>query len=110
MPDKNIIDKAIRDEVDMVVMSTHGRTGLAHVLTEIGLTRPWTDEEQTLADAIAARLIAGLPAETDCSYFDGLVSAIGVLSALDVPGAEAAVDRLATTVPHADPASPQPKP
>lgn len=33
VPDKNIVEKAKRDEVDMIVMSTHGRTGLAHVLT-----------------------------------------------------------------------------
>jgi nucleotide-binding universal stress UspA family protein len=33
VPEKNIIEKAQRDEVDIVVMSTHGRTGLAHVFT-----------------------------------------------------------------------------
>jgi universal stress protein A len=33
VPDKNIIDKAKRDEADMIVMSTHGRSGLAHVFT-----------------------------------------------------------------------------
>jgi universal stress protein A len=33
VPDKNIVDKAKRDEADMIVMSTHGRTGLAHVFT-----------------------------------------------------------------------------
>ena len=71
-----------------------GIGGLAHVLAEIRLARPWTDAERTLAESIAARLMAGIPAETDCSYFDGLVGSIGVLSALDLPGAEAAVDRL----------------
>jgi nucleotide-binding universal stress UspA family protein len=33
VPDKNIVEKAGRDAVDMIVMSTHGRTGLAHVFT-----------------------------------------------------------------------------
>ncbi|HKA34126.1 MAG TPA: universal stress protein [Candidatus Binatia bacterium] len=33
VPDKNIVEKAQRDSVDLIVMSTHGRTGLAHVLT-----------------------------------------------------------------------------
>ncbi len=33
VPDKNIVDKAKRDEVDIVVMSTHGRTGLSHMFT-----------------------------------------------------------------------------
>ena len=33
VPEKNIIERAKRDGVDMIVMSTHGRTGLAHVLT-----------------------------------------------------------------------------
>jgi hypothetical protein len=71
-----------------------GVGGLAHVLAEIRLVRPWTTEEESLASAIADRVRGGIPAETDCTYFDGLVSAIGVLTALEVPGAEAAVDRL----------------
>ncbi|HEY1374957.1 MAG TPA: universal stress protein [Candidatus Binatia bacterium] len=33
VPDKNIVDKATRDEVDMIVMSTNGRTGVAHVFS-----------------------------------------------------------------------------
>ncbi|HEY6200910.1 MAG TPA: universal stress protein [Candidatus Binatia bacterium] len=33
VPEKNIVEKAKHDEVDLVVMSTHGRTGLAHVFT-----------------------------------------------------------------------------
>ena len=33
VPEKNIVEKAQRDEADVIVMSTHGRTGLAHVLT-----------------------------------------------------------------------------
>src|SRR6266498_1162887 len=71
-----------------------GVGGLAYVLAEIRLARPWTTEEGSLADGIAGRVRGGIAAETDCTFFDGLVSAIGVLTALEVPGAEAAVDRL----------------
>lgn len=71
-----------------------GVSGLAHVLTEISLHRPWTAEEQALADGIAARLRAGIPAKTDVSFFDGLVSDIGVLVALETSGAAEAVQRL----------------
>src|SRR5262245_13193726 len=71
-----------------------GVGGLALVLAEIRLARPWTTEEESLADAIAERVSRGIPGATDCTYFDGLVSAIGVLTALDVPGAAAAVHRL----------------
>ena len=73
-----------------------GVGGLAHVLAEIRLARPWTPEERSLAGAIAARVNRGIPTGTDCSYFDGLVSAIGVLTALEAPGTEAAVSRLLT--------------
>jgi len=31
-PHANIVDLAAREEVDMIVMSTHGRTGFSHVL------------------------------------------------------------------------------
>ena len=31
-PYKNIVDKASTEDVDLIVMSTHGRTGLAHML------------------------------------------------------------------------------
>jgi lantibiotic modifying enzyme len=72
-----------------------GVGGLAYVLAEIRLTRPWTAEERNVADAIAHRVRGAIPSQTDCTYFDGLVSAIGVLTALDVPGADAAVARLA---------------
>ena len=72
-----------------------GVGGLAHVLAEIRLVRPWTTEEQSLADAIADRVRNGIPDQADCTYFDGLVSAIGVLTALDAPGIETAVARLA---------------
>ncbi len=59
-----------------------GVGGLAHVLAEIRLARPWTEAEQDLAAAIVARIRAVVPVETDVTYFDGLASAIGVLVAL----------------------------
>ena len=31
-PYRNIVDKAASEDVDLIVMSTHGRTGLAHML------------------------------------------------------------------------------
>ena len=73
-----------------------GVGGLAHVLAEIRLGRPWTAEEQGLAAAIADRIRLAVPDQTDCSFFDGLASSVGVLVALDAPGAEDAVARLAT--------------
>lgn len=71
-----------------------GVGGLAYVLAEIRLMRPWTAEEQGLAEGIAARVAAAVPGTSDCSFFDGLVSTIGVLTVLDAPGADAAVARL----------------
>lgn len=71
-----------------------GVGGLAHVLAEIRLDRPWTDEENALADAIAGRVRGAVPGQTDSTFFDGLASTVGVLTALQVPGTEAAVDRL----------------
>lgn len=59
-----------------------GIGGLAHLLAEIRLARPWTGPEQDLAAAVAERVRAAVPAETDVSYFDGLVSTLGVLTAL----------------------------
>ncbi len=72
-----------------------GIGGLAHVLAEIRLGRDWTAEEQHLADAIAERLRGEIPTRTDCTFFDGLVASLGALLALDAPGSEAAVARLA---------------
>jgi hypothetical protein len=71
-----------------------GVGGLAHVLAEIRLARPWTAQEQDLADGIAQRTRRGIPTETDATYFDGLVSAIGVLTALGADGVDPAIDRL----------------
>jgi hypothetical protein len=71
-----------------------GVGGLALVLAEIRLDRPWTSEEQRLADGIAARVRSGVPDQVDCTYFDGLVSGLGALVALGAPGADAVVARL----------------
>ena len=71
-----------------------GIGGLALTLADIRLVRPWTDEERSLADAIAHRLRAAVRTESDCTYFQGLVSTIGALTALGVPGAADAVHRL----------------
>ena len=72
-----------------------GIAGLAHTLAEIRLSRPWTAAETELADAIAERLIRGIPGCSDVTYFDGLVSTIGALVALDrLDGVRAAVERL----------------
>ena len=73
-----------------------GVGGLAHVLAEIRVGRPWTHEEQHLADGIADRVRGGIPAQHDCTFFDGLVSTVGVLVALDADGPEAVMARLAT--------------
>jgi hypothetical protein len=75
---------------------THsGVGGLAHVLAEIRQSRAWTDQEAALADAIAERVVASIATQTDATFFDGLVSTIGVLVALDAPGVDLAVARLA---------------
>jgi hypothetical protein len=58
------------------------------------LTRPWSAAEQTLADGIADTLLRRIPAATEHDYFDGLVSTIGVLTALEAPGVDFAVARL----------------
>jgi len=71
-----------------------GIGGLALLLAEIRLTRSWTAAESELAQAIADRVTQQIPATTDASYFDGLVSTIGTLGALDAPGIDAAVARL----------------
>ena len=72
-----------------------GIGGLAHVLAEVRLARPWTDEENALADGIAARICGRLVTTTAYSYFDGLVSDLGVLCALGEDGADDAIARLA---------------
>jgi hypothetical protein len=71
-----------------------GVGGLAHAMAEIRLTRPLSADEQALADGIAATIVGLVPQMTEYDYFDGLSSAIGILTALEAPGAEAAVARL----------------
>jgi hypothetical protein len=71
-----------------------GIGGPAYVLAEIRLTRDWTDDEAALAHAIAERLRVEIPTQTDATFFDGLVSKIGVLLTLEAPGAGDAVARL----------------
>ena len=71
-----------------------GIGGLALLLAEVRLTRPWTGEEQRLADAIADRLRGQVATQTDCTFFDGLVSTLGALLALDADGTDAVVARL----------------
>ncbi|TCO33522.1 lanthionine synthetase-like protein [Kribbella steppae] len=71
-----------------------GIGGLAHALAEIKLTRVWSAEETALAGAIADQIRTAIPTETSITYFDGLVSAIGVLTALGEQGTPSALDRI----------------
>ena len=71
-----------------------GIGGLAHALREVHLARPWSPEESHLAEQVGRRVRAVVPTMTDTTCFDGLVSAIGTLTALVQPGAEVAVSRL----------------
>ena len=71
-----------------------GIGGLAHVLAEIRLSRDLTADEQELSRRIAETLERRIPDETEFDYFIGLVCTIGVLTALDAPGADRAVARL----------------
>ena len=89
-----------------------GIGGLAHVLAEVRLSRPWTEAEADLADAVAERLRARIPETSDVSFFDGLSSTVGALIALDAPGADEAVHRLGAAAetdgwPPAYPLSPE---
>jgi len=72
-----------------------GIGGLAYVLAELRLARALTGPEERLAEQIADRVRAGIPQSTVYTFFDGLVSDIGVLTSLGAPGAQAALDRLA---------------
>ncbi|WP_198682386.1 lanthionine synthetase LanC family protein [Kribbella sp. VKM Ac-2569] len=72
----------------------NGIGGLAHTLAEIRLTRQWTATEQDLAVAIADRIRTTIPTTTSTTFFGGLVSSIGVLTALDQAGTSAALERL----------------
>lgn len=83
------------EEPDKYPYGMHsGIGGLAHPLAELRLTRPWNAAEQDLAAAIADRVRTTIPTTTITTFFDGLVSSIGVLTALDQPGTSAALERL----------------
>jgi hypothetical protein len=71
-----------------------GTGGLAHTLAEIRQLREWEDDEAELADAIAIRVQAATGSRTTTSYFEGLVSDIGVLVALEADGVQEALARL----------------
>ena len=71
-----------------------GIGGLAYVLAEIGHCREWTAEEKELSSGIAGCLAGRTATETAYDFFAGLVSDIGVLTALDAPGTAAVVRRL----------------
>jgi len=73
-----------------------GIGGLAYVLAEIRLARPWSEQERALAGAVADRLRREIDRTQDCTFFDGLPSTIGALTALSEPGADRAVARLAS--------------
>jgi hypothetical protein len=75
-----------------------GIGGIALTLAEIHRCRPWTDEETALADAIAERIRSSIRDQHDATFFDGLVSSIGTLTAVEAAGAETAVARLAELV------------
>jgi hypothetical protein len=72
-----------------------GIGGLAHLLAEVELTRSLTDQERGLGEAVAARTRTVLGTETDVSYFDGLASHLGVLTALGEEGGADVVARMA---------------
>src|SRR5215472_6738624 len=72
-----------------------GIGGLAPALAELGQYRALTGAEQALADAIVARLRAGLPARTEPSLYDGVAGDATAMKLL-APGSEqAALARLA---------------
>jgi hypothetical protein len=71
-----------------------GIGGLAHVLSEIRLTRPLSAREEEIAEGIVDTLVRRIPEEVEYDYFVGLVSTLGILIALDAPGADLAVARL----------------
>jgi lantibiotic modifying enzyme len=71
-----------------------GIAGLAHVMAEIQLTRSLTSLERSVAEGIAETLTRRIDDETEFDYFNGLTCTLGVLLALDAPGADLAVARL----------------
>jgi hypothetical protein len=86
---------ATEDEPGEYAYGLHsGIVGLAHVLSEVRAARDLTPAERVLGDEIAATLVRRIPDTTEYDYFNGLVSTIGALTALDAPGADLAVARL----------------
>jgi lantibiotic modifying enzyme len=82
---------------DEFVDSMHsGIGGLAYLLAELRLNRNLTQPEQDLANGIADRIRTRIPVTTSTTFFDGLVSSIGVLTALDQPGTSDILRRLET--------------
>ncbi|MEV6929090.1 lanthionine synthetase LanC family protein [Dactylosporangium sp. NPDC051485] len=72
-----------------------GIAGLAPVLAEIALTRPWTAAESDLAGGIVARLTRQAATRDEPSLYDGLAGDVTALRLL-APGTErVALDRLA---------------
>ena len=70
-----------------------GIGGLAHMVAEIRTSGRGRGGAGP-AEAVAERVRRTIATQVDCTYFDGLVSTIGVLIALQAPGVEAAVARL----------------
>jgi len=71
-----------------------GIGGLAYVIEEIRLTRSLTADELALSAEIGETMVRRIAVEPTSDYFDGHASIIGVLTALQVPGADLAVARL----------------
>jgi lanthionine synthetase-like protein len=71
-----------------------GIGGLAHLLAELRRSRAWTAEESGLAAAIGRRLRESTATKTDVTFFDGVVSDIGVFAVLGEEGIEGSVSRL----------------
>ena len=71
-----------------------GVGGLAHAMAEIRLSRPLTAAERSVGEGIAETLVPRISEATECDYFDGLTSTIGILTALDAPGTDLAIARL----------------
>lgn len=98
VPESVAVDGAVADEAATPPDGRRGihsgTGGLALLLAEVRLARPWTTEEATLAVAVAGQLRAATATETEVSFFDGLAGTMSVLLALDEPGADAVVARL----------------
>jgi hypothetical protein len=71
-----------------------GVAGLAPVLGEIAETRPWTDAEHRLCDAVVDRLSAMVATRSEPSLYDGLAGDATALRMLSPPAAPLALQRL----------------